>query len=190
MSWGEVSEDHSTFDTLVGIYQSTRRNNPEDVDLQQMLTSEDLCILSSNYSYHSSTHQRTTGSELNNGTHRASTGKKSHFLCRRMSLSYTGSMNYKCKVHPRTGYEGHEREKHTSTLSLTSELDGGWVVKATPRRLYSRERDPVLIVKRLGRPQGLDEQVRKISPSPGFDPRTVQPLKSRYHGPKYVPYSP
>ena len=42
-----------------------------------------------------------------------------------MSLSYTGSMNYKCKVHPRTGYEGHEREKYSSTLSLTSELGGG-----------------------------------------------------------------
>jgi len=76
MSWGEVSKDHSTFETLVGIYQSTRCNIPEDLDLQQMLTSQDLCILSSNYSYHSSTYQRTTGSKLNTGTHRVSTGKK------------------------------------------------------------------------------------------------------------------
>ena len=189
MSWGEISKDHSIFETLLGIYQSTRRNIPEVLDLQQMLTSEDLCILSSNYSYHSSTYQRTTGSKLNTGTHRASTGKKPHFLRRRMLLSYTGSMNYKFKVHHRTGYEGHEREKYSSTLSLTSELGVGLVVKATPRRLYSRERDPVPNVKRLGRPQGLAEHVRKISPPPGFDPWTVQPVKRCYHGPKYITYS-
>ena len=34
--------------------------------------------------------------------------------------------------------------------------------------------------KRLGEPQGRVGQVRKISPPPGFDPRTVQPVASRY----------
>jgi hypothetical protein len=34
--------------------------------------------------------------------------------------------------------------------------------------------------RRLGRPQDRSGQVRKISPSPGFDPRTVQPVASRY----------
>ena len=29
-------------------------------------------------------------------------------------------------------------------------------------------------------PQGRSKQVRKISPPPGFDPRTVQPVTSRY----------
>jgi hypothetical protein len=29
-------------------------------------------------------------------------------------------------------------------------------------------------------PQGRSGQVRKISPPPGFDPRTVQPVASRY----------
>jgi hypothetical protein len=33
---------------------------------------------------------------------------------------------------------------------------------------------------RLGGPQGRPGQVRKISPPPGFDPRTVQPLANRY----------
>ena len=33
---------------------------------------------------------------------------------------------------------------------------------------------------RLGGPQGRSGQVRKISPPPGFDPRTVQPIDSRY----------
>ena len=58
ISWGEVSKDHSTWEILLGIYQSTRRYIPEDLDLQQMLTSEDLCILSSNYSYHSSIREK------------------------------------------------------------------------------------------------------------------------------------
>ena len=34
--------------------------------------------------------------------------------------------------------------------------------------------------RRLGRTQGRSGQVRKISPPSGFDPRTAQPLASRY----------
>ena len=34
--------------------------------------------------------------------------------------------------------------------------------------------------RRLGGPQGLSGQVRKISLPTGFDPRTVQPVASRY----------
>ena len=37
-----------------------------------------------------------------------------------------------------------------------------------------------LMYRRLGGPQSRSGQVRKISPSPGFDPRTVQPVASRY----------
>ena len=33
----------------------------------------------------------------------------------------------------------------------------------------------------LGGPQGQSEQVRKISPPPGFDPRTVHPVASCYN---------
>jgi hypothetical protein len=36
------------------------------------------------------------------------------------------------------------------------------------------------LYRRLGGPQGQSGQVRKISPPPGFDPRTVQPVASRY----------
>jgi hypothetical protein len=32
----------------------------------------------------------------------------------------------------------------------------------------------------LGGPQGRSGRVQKISPPPGFDPRTVQPVASRY----------
>jgi hypothetical protein len=37
-----------------------------------------------------------------------------------------------------------------------------------------------LSYRRLGGPQGRSGQVRKISPPPGFNPRTVQPVASRY----------
>ena len=49
----------------------------------------------------------------------------------------------KDKVHPRTGHEDLEGEyMYSSTLSLTSALDGRWVVNATPRLRYPREREP------------------------------------------------
>ena len=58
---------------------------------------------------------------------------------------------------------------------MTSELRWGWVVSTTPRPLYPRERPGTHC-----RPQGRSGRVRKISPPPGFDPRTVQPVVSRY----------
>ena len=36
------------------------------------------------------------------------------------------------------------------------------------------------LYRRLGGPQGQSRRVRKISPTPAFDPRTVQPIASRY----------
>ena len=37
------------------------------------------------------------------------------------------------------------------------------------------------LYRRLGGPQGRSGPVRKASPPPGFDPRTVQPVASRYN---------
>ena len=39
---------------------------------------------------------------------------------------------------------------------------------------------PYPLYRRLGGPQGRSGRVRKSSPPPGFDPRTVQPIASRY----------
>ena len=36
------------------------------------------------------------------------------------------------------------------------------------------------LYRKLGEPQGRSGRVRKISPAPGFDPLTVQPVASRY----------
>jgi len=50
-------------------------------------------------------------------------------------------------------------------------VKGVRVQRHAPAALYHR---------RLGGLQGRSGQVRKISPPPGFDPRTVQPVASRY----------
>ena len=48
-----------------------------------------------------------------------------------------------------------------------------------PAALHPGEtREP--LYRRLGGTQGRSGQVRKISPPQGFDPRTVQPVASRY----------
>ena len=52
----------------------------------------------------------------------------------------------------------------------------GWVVHVPPRLLYCR----YPLYRRLGRRQARSGWVRKISPPPGFNPRTVQPVASRY----------
>ena len=53
----------------------------------------------------------------------------------------------------------------------------GWVINATPRPFYPRERPGTHC---MGGWVGRFGQVRKISPPPRFDPRTVQPVASRY----------
>ena len=58
--------------------------------------------------------------------------------------------------HARTGQEGHEEEyRYSSTVSLTSALDEGGIVNATPRQLYPRERDPILVLQEVGLASGL-----------------------------------
>ena len=56
----------------------------------------------------------------------------------------------------------------------------GWVVNATPRPLYPPGKTRYPLYRRLGGQQGRSGRVRKISPPPGFDPRTAQPVASRY----------
>jgi hypothetical protein len=47
------------------------------------------------------------------------------------------------KFHPITGHEGPEEDcNYSTTLSLTSALDGGCMVSAMPRSFYPRERNP------------------------------------------------
>jgi hypothetical protein len=55
---------------------------------------------------------------------------------------------------------------------------GGWSAPRPGR--FTPGKDPVLIVRRLGGPQGRSGRVRKVSTLTGFDSRTVQPVASRY----------
>ena len=56
----------------------------------------------------------------------------------------------------------------------------GWWVSVTPRPLLPPGKTRYPLYGRQGGPQGRSGQVRKISPPTGFDPRTVQPVASRY----------
>ena len=59
------------------------------------------------------------------------------------------------------------KQSYSSTLSLTSALDGGWVVNATPRPLYPGKKWYPLY-RRRGGPQGRSGRVRKVSPPTGI----------------------
>jgi hypothetical protein len=85
----------------------------------------------------------------------------------------------KGKDHPITGNEGSEREKYSSTLSLTSALD--WVDGQRHSSAASRPgKTRYSLYRRMVVLQERSERVRKISPPPGFDLRTVQSLVTRY----------
>jgi hypothetical protein len=56
----------------------------------------------------------------------------------------------------------------------------GWVVNATPRLLYLRERPGTHCIGGWVGPRAGLDGCGKSRPPPGFDPRTVQPVASRY----------
>jgi hypothetical protein len=107
-----------------------------------------------------------------------------YFLNTEIRLKGKGKGKRKCKFDPRTGHENPERElRFSSTISLTSALDrvGGQrhvAVDLTPHPTPGKTQYPLF--SRLGGPQGRSERVRKVSPPPEFDPRTVQSIAIRY----------
>jgi hypothetical protein len=56
----------------------------------------------------------------------------------------------------------------------------GWGVSVTSRPFLPPGKTRYPVYRRLGGPQGKSGQVRKISPPPRFDLRTLQPIASRY----------
>ena len=70
--------------------------------------------------------------------------------------------------------------KYSATLSLTSALDAvGWLTPR-PGRFTPEKETWYSLYKRLGVPQGRSRRVWTVSPAPGFDSRTVQPVASPY----------
>ena len=75
---------------------------------------------------------------------------------------------------------GGEVDVYICTLSLTSALYGGGWSTPRPSRFTTGEVTRYALYGRVGGPQGRSGRVRKNSPPPEFDPRTVQPVASRY----------
>ena len=66
---------------------------------------------------------------------------------------------------------------YSSTLPSTSALEGVGGQRHAPAALPSgKTRYP--LCRRLGGPQDRSGRMRKISPPPGSDPRTIQPVAS------------
>ena len=63
---------------------------------------------------------------------------------------------------------------------LTSALEGRERSASRPGRTLPPGKTRYPLYRMLGGPQGRSGQVLKISPPPGFDPRTVQAVGSRY----------
>ena len=64
---------------------------------------------------------------------------------------------------------------------LTTALEGGEVSASRPARSLPPGETRYPLYRRVGGLQDGSGQVRKISPPPAFDPRTYQPVASRYN---------
>ena len=87
----------------------------------------------------------------------------------------------KSKVSPRIGHDEGPKGDRGMALFFILSARWRWVVNATSRPLYPRERDSVPTVQESGwlsATAGLDG-CGKYCPT-GFDPRTTQPVASRY----------
>jgi len=115
---------------------------------------------------------------LNQVVHRT---KRTHF-CLLWHISWH-IRQYLSKVQPKTGREGKEGEKYSSTLSLTLALDcGGWSTPWPGRLTPGKEtnKPSTKIVQRLGELQGQSRTVRKCPP------RSQSVYRLSYPGPPHV----
>ena len=84
-----------------------------------------------------------------------------------------------CKVKVKFSLEqAVKAQRYSSTLSLTSAPDGGVWSTSRPSCFTPEKETRYPLCRRLGGPQGRSGRVRKMSPPPGFDPWTVQPVAS------------
>jgi len=97
---------------------------------------------------------------------------------------FSGKIKVKCTLIQAlrlcTGRTAHRASRGIALLFMTTALEGGEGSASRPGRylLLGKTRYP--LYRRLGGPRGRSGQVRKISPPPGFDPRTAQPVASHY----------
>ena len=80
-----------------------------------------------------------------------------------------------------TGRTAHRGSRSIALLFLDHGTWRGWRLGVTPRPLFTSEKDPVPIVQEAGwAPGPVWTGAENLSPQPGFDPRTVRPVASRY----------
>ena len=68
----------------------------------------------------------------------------------------------------------------SSILSLSSAVGGGGWLTPRPGRFTPAKETRYPLYRRLGGPQGRSGRMQNISLPAGLDPRTVQPVASRY----------
>ena len=81
-----------------------------------------------------------------------------------------------------TGCTAHRGSRGLAVIFHGHGTRRGWGISVTPRPLFTPGKTRYPLYRRLSGPQGRSVQVRKISHSQEFDPRTVQPVASRYTG--------
>ena len=79
-----------------------------------------------------------------------------------------------------TGRTAHRGSRGIALLFLNHGTRRGWEVSVTLRPLFTPGKTRYPLYRRLGGSQGRSGQVRKISPTPRLDHRTVQPVASSY----------
>jgi hypothetical protein len=79
-----------------------------------------------------------------------------------------------------TGPTAHRRIRGIALPFHDHGTRRGWGISVSPGRYLPAGKTRYPLYRRLGGLQGRSGQVRKISPPPGFDPRTVRPVASRY----------
>ena len=80
-----------------------------------------------------------------------------------------------------TGRAAHSGSRGIALLFLDHGTRRGWGVTVTPRTLFTPGKDPVPIVQEAGWAPGIGlDRCGKSRSLPWFDPRTVEPVVSRY----------
>jgi hypothetical protein len=80
-----------------------------------------------------------------------------------------------------TGRTAHRGSRGIAVLFLDHDTRRGEGSASRDGRSLPLGKTRYPLYMRLGGPQDRSGQVRKISPPPGFDPRTVLPVASRYN---------
>jgi hypothetical protein len=101
-------------------------------------------------------------------------------------LGFIGKVKVKCTLVRAlrlcTGRTAHRGSRGISLLFHDHGTRRGEEPASRPGRSLPPRKTRCPLYKRMGGPQSRSGQVRKISSPPGFDPRTVQPVVSRYTG--------